>query len=107
MLTRVTSLFRNVVIYGMGDAATSVVSLLLLPIFTKFLTPADYGVITMLLTIEAVTKVMFRWGVDTAFMRLFYDCADRPAQTSMVHVDVQWHDIASCAAGASQWYEVC
>jgi O-antigen/teichoic acid export membrane protein len=80
VLTRVTSLFRNVVIYGMGDAATSVVSLLLLPIFTKYLAPADYGVITMLLTIEAVTKVMFRWGVDTAFMRLYYDCADRPAQ---------------------------
>ncbi|HYT74858.1 MAG TPA: lipopolysaccharide biosynthesis protein [Vicinamibacterales bacterium] len=80
MLTRVTNLFRNVVIYGMGDAATSVVSLLLLPIFTSYLTPADYGVITMLLTIEAVTKVLFRWGVDTAFMRLYYDCADRHAQ---------------------------
>ena len=80
MLTRVKSLFRNVVIYGMGDVATSVVSLLLLPIFTRYLTPADYGVITMLLTIEAITKVMFRWGVDTAFMRLYYDCHDRQAQ---------------------------
>jgi O-antigen/teichoic acid export membrane protein len=80
VLTRVKSLFRNVVIYGMGDVATSVVSLLLLPIFTRYLTPSDYGVITMLLTIEAVTKVLFRWGVDTAFMRLYYDCHDRQAQ---------------------------
>jgi O-antigen/teichoic acid export membrane protein len=80
VLTRVKNLFRNVVIYGMGDVATSVVSLLLLPIFTKFLTPADYGVITMLLTIEAAAKVLFRWGVDTAFMRLYYDCGDRHAR---------------------------
>jgi O-antigen/teichoic acid export membrane protein len=77
VLARVKSLFRNVVIYGLGDVATSIVSLLLLPIFTSYLTPADYGIITMLLTIEAITKVVFRWGVDTAFMRLYYDCADR------------------------------
>ena len=80
MLARVISLFRNLVIYGLGDVATSIVSLLLLPIFTSYLTPADYGVITMLLTIEAVTKVLFRWGVDTAFMRLYYDCADQAAR---------------------------
>ena len=54
-----------------------VVSLLLLPIYTQYLTPSDYGVIAMLLTIEAVAKVLFRWGVDTAFMRLYYDCADQ------------------------------
>ncbi len=80
MLARVISLFRNLVIYGLGDVATSIVSLLLLPIFTSYLTPADYGIITMLLTIEAVTKVLFRWGVDTAFMRLYYDCPDQPAR---------------------------
>jgi len=80
VLERVKSLFRNLVIYGLGDVATSVVSLLLLPIFTSYLTTSDYGVITMLLTVEAVTKVVFRWGVDTAFMRLYYDCTDQAAR---------------------------
>jgi O-antigen/teichoic acid export membrane protein len=77
---RVKNLFRNLAIYGMGDVATSFVSLLLLPIYTRFLSPADYGVIAMLLTVEAVAKVVFRWGVDTAFMRLYYDCADQRAR---------------------------
>lgn len=80
LLTRVTNLFRNTMIYGMGSVATNVVSLLLLPIFTSYLTPYDYGVITMLLTIEAAAQVLFRWGVDTAFMRLYYDCADQRAR---------------------------
>lgn len=80
MLARVKGLFRNIAIYGLGDVATSIVSLLLLPVFTSYLTPADYGIITMLLTIEAVTKVLFRWGVDTAFMRLYYDCSDQQAR---------------------------
>ena len=76
MLARIKDLFRNLVIYGLGDVATSIVSLLLLPVFTSYLTPDDYGIITMLLTVEAVTKVLFRWGVDTAFMRLYYDYTD-------------------------------
>jgi O-antigen/teichoic acid export membrane protein len=72
----ISALFRNLAIYGVGDVATSLISLLLLPVFVRYLTPEDYGVITMLLSIEAITKVAFRWGVDTAFMRLYYDCDD-------------------------------
>jgi O-antigen/teichoic acid export membrane protein len=80
VLARVKNLFRHFAIYGIGDVATSVVSLLLLPVYTRYLTPADYGVIAMLLTIEAIAKVAFRWGVDTAFMRLYFDCADQAAR---------------------------
>jgi O-antigen/teichoic acid export membrane protein len=78
--SRITGLFRNLAVYGLGDAATSIASLLLLPVYTRYLTPSDYGVIAMLLTIEAVAKVAFRWGIDTAFMRLYYDCPDEPAR---------------------------
>jgi O-antigen/teichoic acid export membrane protein len=77
---RVKELFRSLLIYGVGDVATSVVSLLLLPFFTKYLTPADFGMVQMLLTVEAVAKVVFRWGVDTAFMRLYYDCTTTGAR---------------------------
>ena len=34
----------------------------------------------MLLSVEAVTKVLFRWGIDSAFLRLSYDCADDRAR---------------------------
>jgi O-antigen/teichoic acid export membrane protein len=77
---RIKDLFGNLAIYGLGDVATSVVSLLLLPVYTRYLTPSDYGIIAMLLTIEAAAKVVFRWGVDTAFMRLYYDCVDAAAR---------------------------
>jgi O-antigen/teichoic acid export membrane protein len=80
VLERVKNLFRNLLIYGMGDVATSLISLLLLPVFTKRLPPEVYGVLAMLVQIEAVTKVVFRWGVDTAFMRLYHDCADQAAR---------------------------
>ncbi len=70
MLARIKTLFRHLAVYGLGDVATSLISLLLLPVYTRYLTPSDYGVIAMLLTVEASGKILFRWGVDTAFMRL-------------------------------------
>lgn len=80
MLTRLKHLARNLTIYGMGDVATSLVSFLLLPIYVRYLTPADYGVIALLLTVEVAAKIVFRWGVDASFMRLYFDCANQQAR---------------------------
>lgn len=80
MFERLKTLFAHTTVYGMGDVAPSLLSLLLLPIFTRYLTTTEYGVIALLLTVEAGTKVLFRWGVDSAFMRLFYDCKDLSAR---------------------------
>lgn len=80
MLQRLIALFRNVAIYGLGDVATSIVSFLLLPVYVRYLTPEDYGVIALLLSVEVVSKIVFRWGVDASFMRLYFDCPDEAAR---------------------------
>src|SRR4029079_3419445 len=36
----------------------------------------DYGVLALLASVEATVKLFFRWGVDGAFMRFWYDCGD-------------------------------
>jgi O-antigen/teichoic acid export membrane protein len=95
-------------VYGLGDVATSLVSLLLLPIFTRYLTPSDYGIITLLLTIEAVTKIAFRWGVDTAFMRLYYDYGDeksrqRLASTIFFFLGIANGALLVAALAAAPW----
>src|SRR3972149_382480 len=62
VLARLKNLLSNLAVYGVGDVATSVVSLLLLPIYTRYLSPSDYGVLALLITIEAAAKIAFRWG---------------------------------------------
>ncbi len=85
MLARLSALFKNLAIYGLGDVATQILSFLLLPLYVHFLTPADYGVISLITTVEVVAKILFRWGVDASYMRLAYDCKtdlDRQRLTS-------------------------
>ena len=75
-MTRLRELSKGVAIYGLGDVAVQVVSFLLLPVYVQYLTRTDYGVIALLAAVEAPAKLFFRWGIDGAFMRFWYDCRD-------------------------------
>jgi O-antigen/teichoic acid export membrane protein len=80
VFTRLKSLGGNLVVYGIGDAATQIISFFLLPLYVRYLSPADYGVLALLLTVEVAAKVTFRWGLDASFMRLYFDCPDARAR---------------------------
>ena len=80
MFQKIKTLFLNLAVYGMGDVATHIVSLLLMPWFTKYLAKFDLGIWGMLITASLVAKIVFRWGVDASFMRFFYDCEDDAAR---------------------------
>ena len=77
MLQKVRDLSKNVAIYGLGDVAVSLVNFALLPLYVQYLTPEDYGVLALLGSVEVVTKIFFRWGLDGAFMRFFHE-SDAP-----------------------------
>ncbi len=74
MFQKIRELSKDLAIYGVGDVAVSVVNFLLLPLYVRYLTPGDYGVLGVLGSVEVVAKVFFRWGLDGSFMRLFYEC---------------------------------
>jgi len=73
---KLRELSKNLAIYGAGDVAIQAVNFLLLRFYVEYLTPADYGVLALLAAIEAPVKLFFRWGVDGAFMRYWFDCED-------------------------------
>lgn len=81
-------LFRDVAIYGVGDVATSAVNLLLLPLYTEVLGTTAYGILALLLAIEAGAKILLRWGLDSAFMRLYFDCPDLPSRQLLASTTV-------------------
>lgn len=76
MFSKIRVLSRNVTVYGLGDVAVSVVNFFLLGVYVRYLNVADYGVIGVLGSLEVVAKIVFRFGLDGAFMRLFYERDD-------------------------------
>jgi O-antigen/teichoic acid export membrane protein len=72
-LPKVRELGKQLAIYGAGDVAVSAVNLLLLPIYVRYLSERDYGVLGLLGAVEVIAKIFFRLGLDGSFMRLFYE----------------------------------
>jgi O-antigen/teichoic acid export membrane protein len=76
LFQKIRELSKNLAIYGLGDVAIQLVNFILLRVYVQYLSPADYGILALLGSVEAITKLFFRWGVDGSFMRFWYDCED-------------------------------
>lgn len=63
---------------------SQVVNLLLTPLYVKYLSPADYGVLAVLFLFSAVAKLVFRMGLDAGFLRLYYEEQTDQARRSFV-----------------------
>jgi len=64
-------------IYGIGDILHKFVGFLLIPIYTRFLTPADYGVLEILSVTISIIGLFIIHGMYSAFSRSYlYDYKD-------------------------------
>jgi O-antigen/teichoic acid export membrane protein len=83
LLSHSRRLLKDVATYGLGDVATSIINVLLIPIYSRILTTEEVGIIALLVGLEAGMKIVLRWGVDSAFMRLYVDCRDEGARQTL------------------------
>jgi O-antigen/teichoic acid export membrane protein len=67
---------RHSAIYGIGGVVSRVIAVLLLPIYTRYLTPSDYGQIETLLALMTVLGLILRAGITSAFFRFYFDVED-------------------------------
>src|SRR3954452_5788959 len=65
-------LLRTGAAYQAADVVSKVIALALLPVYTRHLTQADYGVAELLLTLVILTSIVVRLGVGEAFVRFHF-----------------------------------
>ena len=67
---------RHSAIYGLGGLVSRVIAVLLLPLYTRYLTPSDYGKIETLVALTTVLGLVLRAGITSAFFRFYFDVED-------------------------------
>ncbi|MGH7818363.1 MAG: lipopolysaccharide biosynthesis protein, partial [Candidatus Binatia bacterium] len=68
-------LFRHSAVYATGEILGRLSSVLLLPVYTSYLRPADYGVIALLDVTTAILAILLGSGMSAAVARLHFDAA--------------------------------
>jgi O-antigen/teichoic acid export membrane protein len=97
MLERLKELLRHSAIYGLGSIVARALAVLLLPLYTRYLTPGDYGLIETLVALSAVLTALLAQGMKSAFFRFYFDSADEERRLVVVRTTF-WYVMAAATA---------
>jgi O-antigen/teichoic acid export membrane protein len=81
-------------VYGLGSIVARIVGVLLLPLYTRYLSPSDYGLIETLVALSAVLTALVAQGMKSAFFRFYFDSAE-PERRLLVIRTAFWYVLAA------------
>lgn len=65
-------LLSSSILYGLGGAVQRLIGFILLPIFTRYLTPADYGIVGLLIILPALLLPVFSLGLSASISVCYF-----------------------------------
>jgi O-antigen/teichoic acid export membrane protein len=70
--SRLFELSRHTAIYGIGGLTSRFLAVLMLPLYTSYVSVGDYGRIELLMSVMAVAVVVIRGGANFGFIRFYF-----------------------------------
>ena len=89
---------KHSAIYGLGGIVSRVIAVFLLPLYTRYLEPADFGAVGLLVGLSAVVVTILRAGISSAFFRFYFDVKDTAGRLLVLRTSF-WFTMASATAG--------
>lgn len=71
MFSEIKKTIKHTAIYSFGNISTKIVGFILLPLYTNYLLPEDYGILIILQTILQILIGVFGFNLPTAMMRWY------------------------------------
>src|SRR6266542_3543982 len=91
-------LARHSAIYGLGGLVSRILAVLLLPLYTAYLTGADYGRVETLTALTAILVTLLRLGISSAFFRFYFDSPEQADRLRVVRTSF-WFTMTSATFG--------
>ena len=98
MYEQLKRLAKHSGIYGLGGLVQRLLAVLLLPLYTSYLTPSDYGQIETLVAAAAVVVIVLRGGISSAFFRFYFDSEQAEEKLRVVRTSF-WYTMSAATAG--------
>jgi O-antigen/teichoic acid export membrane protein len=89
---------KHSAIYGLGGLVSRILAVLLLPLYTRYLSPSDYGKVATLIALTTVIGIVLRFGIHSAFFRFYFDSTDPATRLRVVRTSF-WFTMAMATIG--------
>lgn len=85
MVNQFQRLFKHSAIYAIGTVAQSAVSFLLIPLYTRYIVPANYGRLEIINTFGSILLMLVSFGFGSAIMKTYFrDAKNEVARKRLV-----------------------
>ena len=84
MLPELKKFLKHSFIYGTGALLSKIVGFLLIPLYTRYLTTSDYGVLELLDLTSTIVSIFISMRIGSAVIRFYYDSIDELEQKKVV-----------------------
>lgn len=84
MFKDIVSIGRNGIIYGFGQVMHRLIGFLLVPIYTRYLSPTDYGVAALLLLTTAFAETLWNYATTDTLSRFYYNYKKKKDQKQVI-----------------------
>ncbi|NIN01585.1 MAG: oligosaccharide flippase family protein [candidate division Zixibacteria bacterium] len=87
MLAEVKKLVKHSMIYGLGSLLNRLLGFVLLPIYTRYLTPTDYGILSLLVVTGSVAGIIVPLGFSSAMFRevIYQESDERTVESTALY----------------------
>ena len=89
---------KHSAVYGLGGIVSRVIAVFLLPVYTRYLAPEDFGAVGLLIALSAVLVTILRAGISSAFFRFTFDSQDAERRLLVLRTSF-WFTMASATLG--------
>jgi len=78
--SQIHKIFSDTIIYTIGSVFNRLLPFLLLPIYTLYFPPAEYGIFSLVYSFWFFVSVFYLYGMETAFQKLFLEAKDEESK---------------------------
>jgi O-antigen/teichoic acid export membrane protein len=72
MFQKIKTLLNHTLVYGFGNSGTRMIGFFLIPLYTRYLTPADYGVLALVGMLDQLLFIVMNMGQSHAVFRTYF-----------------------------------
>lgn len=96
-----TRLLRSLAAYQVADVVSKFIAVLLLPVYTRYIAPAGYGIVELLGNGVIFISIVVRFGMIEAFLRFHFSDSDQERRDALARRAVGFLLVATTLAAAA------
>ena len=93
-------LVSSLAAYQVADIVSKFIAVILLPVYTRYITPQGYGVVELLANGVILVSILARFGMIEAFLRFYFTDADQERRDALARRAVAFLLIATTVVSA-------